>query len=66
MHLIIEEHGDVDVVGVRTTETVRETVTLSPCEEVRGVLHGHAEQLTGTLSQGGWQVVHRVLTQDEQ
>ena len=58
---VVEEHGDVDIVGVRTPQTFRQTVTLGPCEQVRGILHSHVEQLTGSLSDSCRQVVHGVL-----
>ena len=59
--LVVEEHGDVDVVGVWTTQTFRQTVTLGPREQVRGILHSHVEQLTGSLPEGCRQVVYWVL-----
>ena len=58
---VVEEHGDVDIVGVRTPQTFRQTVTLGPREQVRGILHSHVEELTGSLSDGCRQVVHGVL-----
>ena len=65
MDLIVEEHRDEDVVGLRTTQTFRHTAALGPRQEVRGVLHCDVEQATGTLPDGARQVVNGILSQGE-